>query len=226
MLRRIALSIGLAVLATASRAEAGMICVVREDFTIAAADLETFAKDPRNAVETTSALCLRAGLAPEKDAKVPAKFGARVEAACTKILARDETNELCVELAVRLGKKELAGVTLIDAALGWKLDVWSWDGWQPTLWVLEQLGDPRGATKVVDAWKANIDKAKKWEKRSSAMQAWAGWRKEAAAVIGSAGSSFSEIEFLTEQANATKDRHVKKACLDAANVLRQRIPQQ
>ena len=68
-------------------------------------------------------------------------------------------------------------MTLIDVALGWTLDVWNWDGWQPRRWVLGQLGDPRGATKIVDGWKANIDKAKKWEKRSSAMHAWADGRK-------------------------------------------------
>src|SRR5690242_6556915 len=116
-----------ALLAISPRAEAGMICMAREDFTASAADLEAFAKDGKNGVETTSVLCLRAGLAPpEEGVTIPKGDPARVEKACVKVLERQRDNELCIELAVRLKKTELASVVLLDAALTWTLDVWNW----------------------------------------------------------------------------------------------------
>jgi len=177
--------------------------------------------------ETTSEMCLRVGLLPaDEGVQIPSNLRGRIEKACATILTRDHADELCIELAVRIGKTELGGVTLVDSALGWTLDVWNWDGPQPTLWVLGQIGDARAATKIIAVWKASLDKTKKWEKRSSAMQAWAGWRKEAAEVIAKTGATSDDADFLRDQAAATKDRYVKRACLEAEMAVRVRVLKQ
>lgn len=207
---------------TTARAEAGMFCMTRDDFNQAAGQLEAFAKDPRNLFDPSALICLRAGFAPPSDqVTVPKNFSARVEKACTKILERERDNDACVELAVRMAKTELGGVTLLEAALGWKLDVWNWDGWQSRLWVLGTIGDARAAQKLVDTWTANLPVAAKREKRGWSLQAWAGWRTEAAEAIGKVGVA-EHAAFLREQAGATKDRYVKKACLAAAAAIDKR----
>lgn len=204
------------------RAEAGMMCMTREDFAQAAADLEGYAKNKLDAYDTTTLLCARAGLAPPAEGvTIPKGYGARIEKACTKILEREHDNEACIELAVRMHKTELGGVTLLEAALGWTLDVWNWDGMQTRLWVLGTIGDARAAQKLVDTWKANVPVAAKREKRGWSLQAWAGWRKEAAEAIGKVGVA-EHAAFLREQAGATKDRYVKKACLAAAAAIDKR----
>lgn len=204
------------------RAEAGMMCMTREDFATAAADLEGYAKNKLDAYDTTTLLCVRAGLAPPAEGvTIPKGYAARIEKACTKILEREHDNEACIELAVRMHKTELGGVTLLEAALGWTLDVWNWDGMQTRLWVLGTIGDARAAQKLVDTWKANVPVAAKREKRGWSLQAWAGWRKEAAEAIGKVGVA-EHAAFLREQAGATKDRYVKKACLAAAAAIDKR----
>lgn len=219
---RVLFAAGLLALA-APRAEAGMFCAAREDFMLSAADLEAFAKDRRDAVETTSAICLRTGVSPpEPGLEIPKNYAARVEKACATILARDSGDALCIELGVWMGKSEIGGVVLLEAALGWKLDPWSWDGYGTPVWVLGKIGDARAATKIMETWKANLPVADKRQKRGWSLQAWAGWRKDAAEAIGKVGVA-EHATFLREQAAATKDRYVKKACLDAAAVIDKRV---
>jgi hypothetical protein len=59
------------------------------------------------------------------------------------------------------------------------------------------------------------------EKRHREMASWSGWRQRAAQAIGVLGGK-SEIPFLEEQAKATKDKHVAKACRDAIAAIEKR----
>lgn len=202
----------------ATHAEAGMLCLDAKDYRAAVSDLETFARSKLDAVETTSEVCLRVSFADDKYASIRP----RMEKACAAILERDGGKAaLCVELAARLGKTELGGVKLADAVLAWALDPWLWDGSSQGLFVLGKLGDPRGAARIIEVWRAELPRAKKREKQSNAMMAWAGWRKDAAAALGLVGSR-DDIAFLEEQAAATKDRHVRAACRDAVAAITKR----
>jgi hypothetical protein len=199
---------------TAGTAHAGMVC----DDAVSVKSLETVAKDPKATPEDPYAYCLP-GIVEQES-----KYGARVLAACSKILARDPKGVLCIELAVRLGKKEYAGVDLYAAVAGWKIDVWNWDRGDLTLILLGKLGDHRAAPLIVDAWKANLDEAQKREKKkwASSMMAWSGWRKDAAAALGAVGGA-DDKAFLDEQAQATKDKYVRQACLDAVAAIDKRL---
>jgi len=84
------------------------------------------------------------------------------------------------------------------------------------------MGDPRGVALVVDAWKAAIPRAEEREKRRDSMQGWSVWRQSAAEALGMIGGK-DEIPFLEEQAKATKDIFVAKACRDAIAAIQKRL---
>ncbi len=212
------------ILSAATEARAGA-CLGEDEIVGEIVQLEAYAKDPKATID--GYLCVRVAFGDDDDI-VPAahrkKLQARIEKACTTILTRDHTDAECIELAVWLGKKSLGGVTLFDVVSKYKIDIWSWDRWTPMLWMLGQLGDPRGAPIIRDAWTAAIEVAAKYEKahRHGDMQAWAGWRKEAAETLGMLGVA-ADKTFLEEQAAATKDRYVKQSCLDAAKAIEHRL---
>jgi hypothetical protein len=212
------------VLSAASEARAGA-CLGEDEVVAEVAQLEAYAKSPKDRVGVF--LCVRVAFADDIDIVAAAHrklLRARIDKACTTILGRDHEDSECVELAVRLGKKSMAGVELFDVVSRYKLDVASWDRWTPTLWMLGELGDPRGAPIVRDAWIAAIDVAAAHEKahHHNYLQAWAGWRKEAAGTLGRIGVA-ADKTFLEQQAAATKDIYVRQACLDAAKAIEHRL---
>jgi len=216
-MQRLALLVVLVVLVpwvTVGTAHAGMDC----DAAASVKSLETVAKDPKATPEDPYAYCLP-GIVEQEP-----KYSARVLAACSKILARDPKDTLCIQLAIRLGKKEHAGVDLYAAVASWKIDVWSWDRGDLTVFLLGKLGDSRAAPLIADVWKATVDEAQKREKKkwSSSMMAWAGWRKDAAQALGEVGGA-DDKAFLDEQAQATKDKYVRQACLDAIAAIDKRL---
>jgi hypothetical protein len=201
-------------LVTVRPAHAGMVC----DQAASVKALEAVAKDPKATSEEPYAYCL-----PDIVEHEP-RYVARVLAACDKILARNAKDALCVELAVRLGKKEHGGVDLYAAVASWKMDVWNWDRGDLTVILLGKLGDSRAAPLIVDFWKAHMEEAQRREKKKlpSSMMAWTGWRKDAAQALGAVGGA-DEKAFLDEQAKATKDKYLRQACLDAIAAIDKRL---
>jgi hypothetical protein len=206
--------IALVPLVTVGTAHAGMVCMDATPVT----SLEMVAKDPKATPQDAYAYCLP-GLVEREPASVP-----RVLAACSKILARAPNDALCIELAVRIGKKEHAGVDLYAAVAGWKIDVWNWDRGDLTVILLGKLGDSRAAPLIMDVWKAHLDEAQRREKKkwSSSMMAWTGWRKDAAQALGAVGDADVKA-FLDEQAKATKDKYLRQACQDAIAAIDKRL---
>jgi hypothetical protein len=201
-------------LATAGTAYAGLFC----DDAASVKALEAVARNPKATSEEPYEYCLP-GIVEQEP-----KYGTRVLEACSKILARDPKDALCIQLAVRLGKKEHAGVDLYAAVSSWKIDVWSWDRGDLTMSLLGKLGDGRAAPLIMDVWKANLEEAQKREKKhwGSSMMAWAGWRKDAAEALGAVGGADAKA-FLDEQGKATKDKYVHQACLDAIAAIDKRL---
>ena len=67
-----------------------------------------------------------------------------------------------------------------------------------------------------------IPRAEKNEKRRSAMMNWSVWRPYAAESLGAVGGK-DESAFLEEQAKATKDSYVAKACRTAIAAIEKRL---
>lgn len=202
-------------------AEAGLICMDEQDLADSVKALEALATNPKSKIfNDADRLCLTIIATTDE----PNQLRPRVLAACATTLERDPGDALCVELGVLLGKKQIGTVVLFDVVASWKINVWNWAGGDLVVNLIEKLGDPRGAPIVVDVWKASIAEAEKREKKKwgSAMMAWAGWRKDAAAALGAIGG-VTERAFLDEQSKATKDRYVRAACLDAIAVLDKRL---
>jgi hypothetical protein len=88
--------------------------------------------------------------------------------------------------------------------------------------VLGRMGDPRGAAVIVERWKAALPRAEQQAKRRHAMMSWSVWRQDAAAALGAVGGK-EDLAFLDEQAKATKDRFVAKACRDAIAAIEKRL---
>ena len=212
------------ILSAATEARAGA-CLGEDEIVDDIVRLEAYAKDPKATI--TGYYCVRVAFGDQDDIVPPSdrkKLQGRIEKACTAILTRDHADAECIELAVRLGKKSLAGVDLFDVVSKYKADIWDWDRWSPMLWMLGELGDPRGAQLIRDEWTAAIEVAAKYEKahRHELMMAWAGWRKDAAEMLGKLGAA-ADKTFLEEQAAATKDPYVKQACLDGAKAIERRL---
>ncbi|HUJ57578.1 MAG TPA: hypothetical protein VLX92_03785 [Kofleriaceae bacterium] len=153
-----------------------------------------------------------------------AAYRDRVVAACDKILARDPHWDTCMIVAAKVG-----------AAMVGKRDVFAWLARQPRgpwvtnsalpdypLYLLRQLGDPRGAALIVAAWNEAIPKAARHEHDPVMMAEWSGWRQHAADALGALGGA-DEATFLEAQAKATVDSHVARACRDAAAAIAKRL---
>ena len=197
-------------------AYAGLDCDENE----AIQDLEAFAKtkvgakidDPNN----YNWLCVE-GVSP--------KLKPRIEKACLKILDRDgEKNNECVTVAAAAGIITL-GKHDIFALVG-KLDEDPIEfaggvGWTKTA-LYERLGDPRAEPIVMEMWKTAIPRAEAREKRHRSMTDWSSWRQHAAATLGAVGDADAQ-RFLDEQAEATVDTAVRRACTEAAAKIAKRL---
>lgn len=230
MLRALLLA-SAALAAMTTYAEAGA-CLSDDEIDDGIALLERSVKKPATDLDYYG-LCLPGALDPE-DGKVAAKRIARINAACSKILPERSSDTVCLRLAALQGKAELGGVQIFDAIVAWNsgpwsgprlLGHWSSDSFQIDLDAFVSLRDARAVPLVLERWAAFETEAVKREAskrgRRLAMMAWASWRKQAAALLGALGGE-AEAVFLEGQAKATKDRHVKQACLDAVKAIRAR----
>lgn len=199
--------------ALTSRAWAGLDC----DDKAALADLEAYAKAPaakKQFKDNYSDLCVM---------WADAKLTPRIAKACTKILDRDGEQNDCVTIAAAHGLTKLGDHDIVALVSAFKEDPVEAAGgvgfYKVTL--LEKLGDPRGAAVIRTMWAEAQPRADAREKRHREMASWSGWRQYAAHALGVIGSA-DDATFLDEQAAATKDTHVKQACLDAAAAIRAR----
>ena len=71
-------------------------------------------------------------------------------------------------------------------------------------------------------WKDSIPRAEKREKRHGNMFDWGAWRIHAAQTLGSIGDADTKT-FLEEQAQATIDKGVRRACTEAAAKIAKRL---
>lgn len=208
----------LIVLSLARTAYAGM-CNDGDEIMIR---IEAFAKNgskaKAQAIEELSGwLCIEEG-AP--------LYKARIERACRAILDRDGIKSPCAYLAAAAGFAKLGGHDLFTAALDPPDDPLAYRsnvGFGVTrTQVLGRMGDPRGAAVIVERWKAATPRAEQQAKRRHVMMSWSVWRQDAAASLGAVGGK-DDIAFLDEQAKATKDRFVAKACRDAIAAIEKRL---
>lgn len=195
------------------------VCLEDSEFVDAVKVLEAFAKNPKTVWPEYAQMCLLAG-ALERPA-----LAKRIDKACTKVLARDGMkSSLCVNLAVNLGHSSVGDLIFVDYFLAQPIKPLDWDRGDVTVMQLGRLADPRGADKIVEAWKATIDLAAKHEKRKNRTQimAWSGWRKDAAKALGQSGELAAK-EFLVAQMALTKDRYLKKECVAAIALIDGRL---
>jgi hypothetical protein len=145
---------------------------------------------------------------------------ARINAACTTILTTTPSDRSCIELAALQGKTEMGGVKLFEAVSAWGSTPWSG---RADLYLLQRIADARAVPLVVERWKTfDVEATKRLKKkRGNTAQWWSSWRQDAARVLGALGTA-DQIPFLEEQAKATKDRYVKKACTDAITAITKR----
>ncbi len=149
---------------------------------------------------------------------------ARVVAACEKIVHADASRaDFCMVLAARVGAPKLAGRDVFEFVAKQPRRPWDeyWLGPQSGLFLLGDLGDPRGAALVIATWKESIPRAAAFERRHIGMTEWSSWRQNAAQVLGGIGNE-DAAAFLDEQAKATVDTHVADACRGAAAKIRAR----
>ncbi len=210
------LTIGM--LLSLERASHAGVCLDDAEFVDAVKVLEAFAKNPKTVWPEYAAMCLAGALERPGLAK-------RIDKACTKVLAREGIKSaMCVNLAVDLGHTSVGEVIFVDYFLAQPIKPLAWDRGDITVMQLGRLADPRGAVKIVEAWKATIDLAAKHEKRKNRTQimAWSGWRKDAAKALGQCGELAAK-EFLVEQMALTKDRYLKKECVAAIALIDARL---
>lgn len=184
--------------------------------------IEAFAKDgskaKAKAIDDLSGwMCIEQG-APY--------YKARIERACRAILDRDGIKSPCAYLAAAAGMAKLGDHDLFTAALESPDDPLAYQsnasfGVSRTQ-VFGRMGDPRGAAVIVQMWQVAIPRAEQQEKRRHVMMSWSVWRQDAAASLGAVGGK-EDIAFLDEQAKATKDRFVAKACRDAIAAIEKRL---
>lgn len=208
----------LTVLSFAGTAHAG-VCLSEDEANDGMAAIEAFAKDRSKAQAIDDSygwLCV------ELDA---IRLRPRIERACRKILDRDGLKSRCAHLAGAAGIAKLGAHDLYAFAIAQPDDpiTYADSGLGVTrTTMLGRMGDPRAVPVIVERWKAAIPRAAKLEKRRHAMMSWSLWRQHAAATLGALGGK-DEIAFLGEQAKATKDRFVAKACRDAIAAIEKRL---
>jgi len=143
----------------------------------------------------------------------------RLLAACTKLLDQIPEDPLCIEIAARLGKAELGGHDIVAAIAKQPNRL---EDARPND-LIAAIGAPRGAAVVMARWKQLVPAAAQKERDADAMNSWAAWRLSAAAALGITGDAGAR-GFLEEQAKATIDRGVKRACAAAIAAIGKRHP--
>jgi hypothetical protein len=204
------------VLLVAHRASADM-CGLPGDVEMTA-KLEQRARLAKPEAETIGlwATCLR-----DMHDAVPANsdLPRRLVAACTKLLDKIPEDPLCVEVAARLGKAELGGHDIIAAIANQPNRL---EDARPNE-LIAAIGAPRSAAVVIARWKELIPTAAKRARDADAQNSWAWWRGTAAAALGITGDADARA-FLEDQAKATIDRGVKRACAAAIAAIDKRHP--
>lgn len=205
----------LVVVTVAGPARAGLDC----DDASAIKDLEAFAKDRRKgeqAQQNYAWLCVELGAARLKP---------RIEKACQKILDRDgEKNNECVVVAAAAGFGKLGDhdiFALVGALAEDPIEFAGGIGFSKAD-LYQRIGDPRGAQILTEMWKQAIPRADAREKRHRSMVDWSSWRQNTAKALGALGDADTR-SFLEDQAKATRDTHVRDACLDAAAAIAKRL---
>jgi hypothetical protein len=205
----------LIVLAFARTAYAG-VCVDSSEADEAMKEIEAFARNKSKGSGHISWVCV------EMDA---VRLKARIERACRTILDRDGIQSPCTLVAASAGITKLGDHDLYAAVSGKPDDPLLYDTndhYGSTTKTLGRMGDPRAVQVIVESWKAAIPRAEQKQKDRLAMASWSVWRQRAASVLGTLGGK-DEIAFLDEQARATKDRFVAKACRDAIAAIEKRL---
>ena len=205
-------------LALAHAAHAG-VCLSEEE---ADADMKLVEAAARNKAKLEAARDMYAFLCVELDAK---RLRTRVGKACQKILDRDGEGAECMRAAAVAGFATLG----THDVFAWiskhvtedPIDASGGVGWGK-IEMLAAMDPARALPIVLDMWHTSLPRADAREKRHREMMSWSGWRQRAAAVLGAIGTQ-DEIAFLDEQAKATKDKHVAKACRDAIRAVEKRV---
>jgi hypothetical protein len=204
----------LLVLALARTASAG-VCVDSSEADAAMKEIEAFAKNKSKGGEIFW-LCV------ELDA---IRLKPRIERACRAIVDRDGIKSRCTLVAAAAGIAKLGDHDLY-AFVSEKPDdplLYSTGGLEVTrTMMLGRMADPRAVQVIMETWRAALPRAAQQEKRRSSMMSWSVWRQHAARVLGALGGK-DELAFLDEQAKATKDKLVAKACRDAIAAIEKRL---
>jgi hypothetical protein len=147
----------------------------------------------------------------------------RAIAACTKVLDRDGDAGECVFILAAGGLAKVGAHDIFELVGKLPEDpLDSVGGWRRKPSLYGAMGDPRGAAIVAEMWRATIPRAAEWEKMHRSMADWSAWRQLAADALGKLGGA-DEKAFLEQQATATKDKYVEKACRDAAEKIAKRL---
>jgi hypothetical protein len=201
------------VLAWSTTAHAGLDCPEKDE---GVKQIEKFARAKFTSDDLSSAwLCV----------ELAGKYKERIEKACEKIIDRDGAASPCWRLSAAVGVAKAGKHDILAWTLAQKEDPFDYGGaFLYKFDLLARIGDPSGAAWIVQTWKDTIPRAdeKQKQKKAYAMQAWSGWRQRAAAALGTFGGK-DDATFLEEQAKATKDSYVAKACRDAAAAITKRL---
>lgn len=203
--------------AAARTASAG-VCLSEEEANQDMQLIEVFAKDKSKGKEVDEAygwLCV------QMDAL---RFKPRIERACKAILDRDGIKSPCTIVAASAGFARLGAHDVYAAVMQISEDPIASAGGAglSKMTMVGRMGDPRAVPVILETWKAAIPRAEQREKRRLEMGSWSLWRQDAAGALGRLGGK-DELAFLDEQAKATKDRFVAKACRDAIAAIEKRL---
>ncbi len=222
------------VLLVARVASAGACLDLAEDLD-SLKQLEAFAKRPGKQKPPQDAqpwLCVETAMGSDAiidgstgnfDEKATRALQQRAIAACTKVLDRDGDNRECVIILAAGGLAKVGDhdiLALVGKLAEDPIESAGGVGWTRTA-LYGRMNDPRAAKVIVDMWRAAIPRAAQREQRHRTMADWSGWRQTAAGVLGKLGGA-DEQAFLEEQAKATKDAYVARACRDAAAAIAKR----
>jgi hypothetical protein len=176
--------------------------------------IEAFARSAKAKPEEYDFLCL--------SFSTP-KMKRRIENACTKILDRDPKHQGCAIAVAAQGTAVLGKHDIFAMVVAMREDPVEYDGsigFSKTM-LLGNLGDVRGITVIREMWTAAQPRADAREKKKRSMVDWSSWRQKAAVSLGQLGGA-DEVTFLEQQAAATKDKGVARACREAIAAIKKR----
>lgn len=160
-----------------------------------------------------------------------ARLRKRIVAACTKILDRDGDDSPCITAVASAGVAKLGEHDVFAVVSTYEPDPLQSSGTygkESTFTMLRAMKDPRAVALIVERWRAALPRVAEIEKlpkrsnrRGSVLLTWSSWRQLAAGLLGELGGADEET-FLGEQAKATTDQYVGKACRDAAAAIAKR----